>query len=39
MIDYVFEVDINESGNILVIKGVDGVRYGLDVLGGIIVME
>ena len=33
------EVDINESGNILVIKGADGVRYGSDALGGIIVME
>ena len=37
--DHAPEVDINESGNILVIKGADGVRYGSDALGGIIVME
>lgn len=37
--DHAPEVDINESGNILVIKGADGVRYGSDALGGIIVTE
>ena len=37
--DHAPEVDINESSNILVIKGADGVRYGSDALGGIIVME
>ena len=30
--DHAPEVDINESGNILVIKGADGVRYGSDAL-------
>lgn len=37
--DHSPEVDMNSSGTIHVIKGSEGVRYGSEAMGGVIVME